>query len=407
MSSLFAFISSIISQKYTVYIVDFPNGALANLSKTTQVTCISPDELVDLSYNIDLVIVTQALPLWRLPNINIINSSTKLFFWFLHPDNFEIIPKYRQFFSKFNYFFRKRNFKLISQYSLMLEFQSLYFMDHACYYGLLTTLSLSTTNPSYNCPILRLVHNPMHTICPARSSVFSKNFLTITWIGRLEDFKSQSLLSFVQDLVNSNCSLDNIKLHIVGDGIDFSSLKRKFSCIPINITFHGTLSFDELDDLLVSTDIGFAMGLSLLEFASRGIPCLIADFGYRQSLSAGYCIFGEQRLDLGSPHDLLINMQHFKLKTLGCAIDYILSDYKEISANTSNVYLTTYYYKSTIDLFESAISSSRLTVRDVLSSDLLFPDLLSILVSLLALSRNQFYSAAQRNSIYGGFSWLL
>ena len=407
-SSLFAFIANLISLKTNVYIVDYPNGALSNLCRQHQVNRILPDDLTNLSYDHDLIIVSQALPLWRLPHLTKLKPSTRLFFWFLHPDNFEIIPKFRLFFEKYNFLLHKRNLLLRSQYSLLYKSNSIYFMDLACHHGLLSTLRLSSTSQTLDRPILRLVHNPTTFSCETRDSLYSPDTLTITWIGRLEDFKSQSLLAFVLDLSESTFnSLYDIRLHIVGDGIDARSLQSALDALPLHITFHGTLSFDELDDLLVTTDIGFAMGLSLLEFTSRSIPCLIADFGYHLTQSTSYSLFGEERFDLGCPYDVLIHIPHDKQKSLTSSIDYIVHDYKNISTMTVNAYLTTYYYQSTIPAFEKALSLSRLTVGDVVSQISLSPDLTTTLVSSISLLRNQLFSALQRSSIYGGFSWLL
>lgn len=410
-SSLFAFISKLISEKHKVYLVDFHNGALSLQCKCfDSIHLVTPKDLPQLSFSHDLTIITQLMPVWRLPFVHKVNLSTKLFFWILHPDNFEFIPKYRSIFHIVHTYFPGRINRLSFQLNLFLSKNSLYSMDLASSSGVITTLSLPASEIS-NIPLLLLIHKPFSEITPHPSFVSSKKKLVVTWIGRLEDFKVLTLIKFAKDLNYINqCSAFDIHLNIIGDGKDMQFIQTYLHTTSLTVVYHGTLQLSEINNVLITTDVGFGMGLSLCEFSSRGIPAIIADFWYSNSESdlSRYHLFGLDRIDTGFPGEFSASFFHDKPgSTLITLINTILSDYTKYSSISLSAYQQHYHYSSSLDLFMSSVLNSDLVVRDIKNSPFSRPDLITIFLSSFFLFINTIRTFRSNKFIYGGFSYLL
>lgn len=410
-STLFSFIASHLSSQETVIVVDFHNGALASLTKShSNIITITRKQLPAYSYRYRLVIISQFLPLWRFQFIKYLNPTTSLFFWALHPDNLEILPKYRSLFNTYSLLTRPRLQKLNAQLALCLEHNALVSMDQSTTNGLHSSLklSLSSTTPI---PALPLVHQTSDHIPSSQPTLPTSHRETIvfTWIGRLEDFKTNSLLSFCSSLENLAKS-DNLSFHlnIVGTGSDLDHIQSAVENHLTSTTFHGSLSLPEISDLLHQTHIGFGMGLSLLEFASRGIPCFIADFSYSTYLDQySFPIFSRYRTDLGMPvtksPDQLYGTSDLSFAE---SVQFMLNNYISLSLATKKCYDDLYSINTFIPLFSSLASSTLLTAGIVQSSYCAKPDLGTIFLSSIALLAN-YLKRRSFNSLYGGFSWIL
>lgn len=111
--------------------------------------------------------------------------------------------------------------------------------------------------------------------------------IKISYIGRSEFWKMAPLakliadLHLVQDSRRVNFCLSVVVSDVKKAKILLGDLGCNFSNLKID--FYENLSSSELERVVIrNTHIGYAMGASALEFASRGIPTLLADYSHKK-----------------------------------------------------------------------------------------------------------------------------
>lgn len=137
-----------------------------------------------------------------------------------------------------------------------------------------------------------------------------KDSLRLTYIGRSEVWKMTPLARIIRD-IKLSVNFPPVELRVV-----VSDVRRAKEIltqlvpqgIDITIYFYENLNQDELDDIILrNTDVGFAMGTSVLEFSKYGVPSVLVDFschdfpdsyGYKWFFEAEPCCLG---LDLDDP----------------------------------------------------------------------------------------------------------
>jgi len=141
-------------------------------------------------------------------------------------------------------------------------------------------------------------------------SVSSNELIRLTYIGRSVIWKLTPLAKIIRDIEASE-GLPLVELRVVvSDSRRARELLKDLVQYTkkIKIIFYENLNQKELDEVILKhTDIGFAMGTSLLEFAKYGIPSVLMDFSCNSfPESYGYKWFFEAEpyslgLDLDDP----------------------------------------------------------------------------------------------------------
>ena len=97
------------------------------------------------------------------------------------------------------------------------------------------------------------------------------------WIGRVTDFKTESLVAVARGLLVEGSPVNEVV--IIGDGADTEKAKVILAGLPIR--WLGYISPAELDaEIYTNADMVFGHGTALLEAAKLGIPSLLVDGTY-------------------------------------------------------------------------------------------------------------------------------
>ena len=130
--------------------------------------------------------------------------------------------------------------------------------------------------------------------------------INLVWLGRLSGTKTISLLNIIENFFNYKTGKKKI-IHIIGNGTDVDAMKRRVVKYQhdIKFLFKGLLTGDELNKYLAeNTDVGIAMGTSMLHFAALKLPVIGA---HSPQKGGPFCIqtfkwlFDMHEYSLGSP----------------------------------------------------------------------------------------------------------
>jgi len=187
-----------------------------------------------------------------------------------------------------------------------------------CYRNFLTNKDLFSLNfsPDY-LPIPIKIDKPINYI---------KNKNHLCWISRLDNDKTNILKLLIDDVIQyNNNNIDKLTLHIIGDGNSVEYVKKITSGYNNYFLLPGILSGNQLSEYLINNQIqiGFAMGTSALEFASRKIATVLVPsttekdfyFNKRSRYLWIYDSYG---------YDVAVERFHFNDKIL-CSFDEIMN----------------------------------------------------------------------------------
>lgn len=284
-SVLFLRLAEDLCNQYKVFIADFSDGYMA---KHVPENCTLIDVDRNPSYPENSIFIFQAFPVWRLPNLDLIPKSSKLFLWVLHPKNFEpsiVNPEHNIRFYRalakliniFTFINRKKINKLITY---LEDSGSIAYMDREVVRS--TEKMLKTKIPSRDyLPV------PIPKSNIVRNNLLGKKKIRIAWIGRLCDFKYLILMHLMKRLCEIRNPQFEIEFLVIGDGeyydvideyVKFLNSKHIF-----NVSFYKNIDHKILDKFIASrVDILFAMGTSALEGARIGIPVFLTDYTYTE-----------------------------------------------------------------------------------------------------------------------------
>lgn len=113
-------------------------------------------------------------------------------------------------------------------------------------------------------------------------------------VSRIDSFKMPGILKLLYDLESAYVRGGwSGQLDIVGNGRDLPQLQKVTDSLSFQVNFAGYIPSDKLRDFIISGGYGvmFGMGLSLLEGASVGIPCLMLPASERK-ISCDECYVG-------------------------------------------------------------------------------------------------------------------
>ncbi|MFS9729464.1 hypothetical protein [Enterobacter hormaechei] len=205
-------------------------------------------------------------------------SNLKPMFWLLHPS--ELYSGYcigSSALKRIGYRYLKLFINILPAFNVYKNIirsldvnENLWIMDGACLSESEWALDYSFRNDI----ILPLITNLEQSLLPYRKDS-AKNFAILS---RLDDFKVYGIMKIIDDIIlyNSINDIDNIAVSIIGDGPARSMLEGKYKG-KLNIIFRGYVNNNDLTDLFKTENFSilFAMGTSILEGCSRGVPTVL------------------------------------------------------------------------------------------------------------------------------------
>lgn len=274
-----------------VFVVDYEKGAMArNLLDLPNLKLIIFKNNNKIELPKDSVLVMQTFIPYYWPKELDLESSQKIFFWNLHPQN--LIPSllplpflralpmnnftlYKTLSFAYNSLFNK----LQKYIRLLNSTDSLCFMDKT---------NLDFTSKYLFIDIKNKQYLPVPAVEPTIDVKFGqlKDVINVGWVGRLCDFKSYILVYTINKLSEIAPRFENKKFvyHIVGDGPYLDYIKKNIKqSASVSVVFHGSLLHHELDNFISTHfDIMTAMGTSALEGAKLAKPTILLDFTFKK-----------------------------------------------------------------------------------------------------------------------------
>lgn len=109
----------------------------------------------------------------------------------------------------------------------------------------------------------------------------------LTYIGRSEAWKLFPLVKFVEDVVETRIFDDaRIVFNVIVSDVAVAREMIATHCgteLDIEFHFYENLRTIDLEKIICEgTDVGLAMGTSVLEFGRWGVPCLVLDFSHKR-----------------------------------------------------------------------------------------------------------------------------
>ncbi|MFS1984175.1 glycosyltransferase [Vibrio breoganii] len=216
------------------------------------------------------------------------HKNTKIVMWSTHPlDAFKWFPSYHLTLKK-GASLQKRHVKflhgkyyarLTSFYDTAIDKNGLIFMDDFC--AKKYQYIFNSSKKYRIVPVFSDVNEKLLLSSPKNY----EDYDSFIWVGRVADFKYKTLVAILNDL-NFSCKKYNrkIKFNVIGGGAKFYDFKNKVNEIEgdlLDVNLLGTMGFDELSRYLSnSSDVFIGHGLSMIEAAKFGLPCIVADGTY-------------------------------------------------------------------------------------------------------------------------------
>ena len=302
--------ADLLKKEYKVIIVDIESGWLSSNIKDVEIIHVSNKVYLDsnsilitaasLIRNIDLVFYGEfKLISWVLQAYNIIPQLPKIPS-FQYNDIFRLIFKYTLLREEYKYFFKQINY--------LNSTNSIYIMDDGCndvmskYLGIELDKYLPVVIPDDK--FVNFCDKPLKNI--------KNNNITLVWLGRLDGgFKNPILIRLIKDvLAFSEINNYDVVFNIIGDGPGFKEIINICkNTKDIEFIFHREKRGNELRNIILNSDIGFAMGTSALEIAACYTPTILLDASYG-NVSHKYkykWIFEEKGYCIGRSIDLSVD----------------------------------------------------------------------------------------------------
>jgi hypothetical protein len=358
-----------------IYVIDYENGAMArNLKKSKFIKLLKFEDGVSITPPKESILIMQSILPYSMRSELVIDPSTKILFWNLHPDCLVpvLIPlpylrniqkrsfKFYKFLSKT--LFRSLLFSLRGFFNTAIEKKSILFMDQPNLDNTRKHLFLKDLEVNFvQVPALKSNYNIVKVLNQYQ-------ILNFTWIGRLCDFKSYILIYCIKkmSLLSSKLKL-KIQYSVIGDG----PFLKKIQELNVNHDFFnlellGALKTNELGNYLENnTDILTAMGTSALEGAKLGIPTILLDYSY-------FSIVGDYKfrwLHDTKNFDLAHEISDSDIKegnqTLNYIFEEILRDYDNLSKKSYNYFINNHELELVMHKFISKVRTSEMRFSDI------------------------------------------
>ena len=278
-------------KNYNVKVIDFQDGFMSKNINHHKIEKID-FTLSKIKIPKNSICLMQLMTPWSMYKNLEFHEETRFFFWNCHPNNLiPSIPIFYNFFEnhitykKFviNLFFLKYKKKSITFLNLLLKNQSIVFMDD---------VNIKNTEFFLDLKINKAEKLPIPVPINKRTKEINKKFqknLNVSWLGRVEDFKTKSLEKVISDLEDYRAVHDlKIIMNIIGQGKDLEKIKSHSRNSNLEFKFIDYLNTQDLHSFLSkNTDILFAMGTSSLEGGVCSIPTIILDICFK-NLNSDY-----------------------------------------------------------------------------------------------------------------------
>lgn len=277
------FLSDSIQCSYQIAVVDYEDGYMAKNIGNSNIEFIRYSSSNELTFGNKDIVIFQSLPLWMIPKNLAFSFNTKFFFWNLHPLNLipylQKIDEYKISFLKkpilsfLKYFLMQKEMKTIKLFS---SYKAISFMDKA---------NFEQTKQLQNFKHLSYLPLPININMQSQAKTsISRNKieLNLAWVGRIVDFKVHILIHLLERLPKISDQLNcKFNFYIVGNGPMLDFLKMKVSNLNINLHFIDSVSRKDLPNFLKTIDIGFAQGMTAIDFANNSVPTVLCGFSYK------------------------------------------------------------------------------------------------------------------------------
>ena len=355
-----------------IKLVDLEDGYM---SKNTVFNKSIIDPTKTEKYPKNSIVIFQSFLFWNLKDIKKFPKNTRLIFWNLHPYNLypylisnqgSIMKKYLFVFSHFFSFLRKKKIKKLIEY--LSKENSIFFMDYENKIKTEEFFDLKIPNDSY-LPIFT------KTNFPKRDIVNNKKILRLGYLGRLVDFKINTLIHLLNRLDRLETQFE---FHVIGMGTSKKELVQAQKKLKnIKLFFHGEIDIERNDQILYEIDLFFAMGHSILELTARSIPVISMNYSYskiKKYLKFSWA-FENNNYNLAEE---VKNDSHFeKSCSLAEKIIDLGSNY-QFYCNRSLEWVSKYYSEQTFKIkFDEIIDNSSANFKDLIKYKLDQPDLIS------------------------------
>jgi hypothetical protein len=373
---LFSNLAKDISNNYEVEvtIIDYEDGYMSRiLEHETKIKKIFFYDGKSISIDTDVLVLQSILPFQLRPEVKISNK-TKLLFWNLHPSNLILntfpwklfINIRSNLYKQLVVFFSLKKYNQVKSFIInSRDKNGLVFMDSSNYNNTIDFYNLELHKPVSYLPIA--CSNGNYRKLPIASS---KTTLNISWIGRICDFKINSLNLLIRHLAHVSLKLkQKLILYVIGSGNEEKNLKydnhlnRYFKVIII-----GSLSKLKLDEFLYSNiDINASMGTSVLESAKFGIPSIVLDFDLN-NINDNYTfrwLHETLNYDLGH---FITNADYGANNSMEKMITHFNNEGEVISKKVYNYYLENHSLKSVSDNLVISIMKTEFLYSNINSS---------------------------------------
>jgi len=276
------------SGQHRIFVVDYPDGAMASSVAGEQITLIPYEDDVPVFIPDDVILVFQSLNPWAIYSNLRIPGNVRIFFWNCHPFNLvPVFPGLRWLmmsnvrFGRFMLATVLRRYRtiVVRLIAFLLERKALVFMDKTNADNTQNYLGISLPQQDY-LPV------PAGSVCerihrPSRN--WAAEGLRLAWIGRIADFKYPILSKTLSLLDRVAPALGvPIRFMIVGEGPHLDDLRRDIAMLEnVEVELVGEMPGSNIAPFLTErVDILFAMGTSALEGARLGVPTVLLDVAY-------------------------------------------------------------------------------------------------------------------------------
>lgn len=330
-------IADFLKKDYNLTIIDINDGWLSkNISDVNKIF-IDKNKKIELDDNITLITTANlirrldefftgnfSLIGWNIQGFNMIPILPKLG-TIQHFRIIRIFLKYTFLFTE--YLYLKKLIKYLKYKN------SLYIMDETCndifkkYYNISFNEYLPVVIPDEKFLLTKKIFNNLN------------NKINCVWLGRLDNEFKTPILNHLLINISEYAKNFNGKIifNIIGNGPGLEITKNVANkIVNVEINFLLEKRDNELKDLLVKSDIGFAMGTSALEIAACNIPVVLLDASYRKvpDTYTYKWIYEEVNYNIGHMIDSYHISKFIKRNTLEQIMSELLFNYDEISVKS-------------------------------------------------------------------------
>ena len=194
----------------------------------------------------------------------------------------------------------------------------------------------------------------------------NSDYMKIVWLGRIDlEFKIHILKKTLLDI--ESLKGKNIVFDIIGNGPGLNDLKFFVqNNLNYKVNFLGEIENNNLSHIISGYDLGFAMGTSALDLASKKIPTILLDFSYYQIINYKYrWIFETHEYTLGRDISFLSCEDIELMRNMQEVFNDISKSKSIISQKCFDYVYRMHSSESVLEKLKFYISTSQFTLEDV------------------------------------------